>query len=131
MNKKYIKETLKYILRSKLFIQKYVDEIDALYGMTPDELKARNEKCFLDLFRKAYDKSPFYHRLYSEAGISKEDIRTLDDIKKLPIITKDMVKAHAEEIRTAPKWKLIKNHTSGTTGTPLMVYEDWPSIWRE
>ncbi len=131
MNKKYIKETLKYILRSKLFIQKYVDEIDALYGMTPDELKARNEKCFLDLFRKAYDKSPFYHRLYSEAGIIKEDIRTLDDIKKLPIITKDMVKAHAEEIRTAPKWKLIKNHTSGTTGTPLMVYEDWPSIWRE
>lgn len=131
MNKKYIKETLKYILRSKLFIQKYVDEIDALYGMTPDELKLRNEKCFLDLFRKAYDKSPFYHRLYSEAGISKEDIRTLDDIKKLPVITKDMVKAHAEEIRIAPKWKLIKNHTSGTTGTPLMVYEDWPSIWRE
>lgn len=131
MNKKYIKETLKYILRSRLFIQKYVDEIDALYGMTPDELKARNEKRFLDLFRKAYDKSPFYHRLYSEAGISKEDIRTLDDIRKLPIITKDMVKAHAEEIRTEPKWKLIKNHTSGTTGTPLMVYEDWPSIWRE
>lgn len=131
MNKKYIKETLKYILRSKLFIQKYVDEIDALYGMTPDELKSRNEKRFLDLFRKAYDKSPFYHRLYSEAGISKEDIRTLDDIKKLPVITKDMVKAHAEDIRIAPKWKLIKNHTSGTTGTPLMVYEDWPSIWRE
>lgn len=131
MNKKYIKETLKYILRSRLFIQKYVDEIDALYGMTPDELKLRNEKCFLNLFRKAYDKSPFYHRLYSEAGISKEDIRTLDDIKKLPVITKDMVKAHAEEIRIAPKWKLIKNHTSGTTGTPLMVYEDWPSIWRE
>jgi len=131
MNKRYIKETLKYILRSKLFIQKYADEIDALYGMTPDELKSRNEKRFLDLFRKAYDKSPFYHRLYSEAGISKEDIRTLDDIKKLPVITKDMVKVHAEEIRIAPKWKLIKNHTSGTTGTPLMVYEDWPSIWRE
>lgn len=131
MNKKYIKETLKYILRSKLFIQKYVDEIDALYGMTPDELKSRNEKRFLDLFRKAYDKSPFYHRLYSEAGIGKEDIQCLEDIKKLPVITKDMVKAHAEEIRIAPKWKLIKNHTSGTTGTPLMVYEDWPSIWRE
>ena len=89
MNKKYIKETLKYILRSKLFIQKYVDEIDALYGMTPDELRSRNEKRFLDLFRKAYDKSSFYHRLYSEAGIGKEDIRSLEDIKKLPVITKD------------------------------------------
>lgn len=131
MNKKYIKETLKYVLRSKLFIQKYIDEIEVLYEMTPEELRARNEKCFLDLFRKAYDKSSFYHKLYSEAGIRKEDIRCLADMKKLPVITKEMVKAHAEEIRIAPKWKLIKNHTSGTTGTPLMVYEDWPSIWRE
>lgn len=99
--------------------------------MSPEELKMRNEQCFINLFRLAYDKSPFYHKLYSEAGINKEDIQCLDDIKKLPVITKEMIKEHAEEIRVAPKWKLIKNHTSGTTGTPLMVYEDWPSIWRE
>ena len=32
---------------------------------------------------------------------------------------------------TEPAWKLLKNHTSGTTGTPLLVYESWPSIWWE
>lgn len=131
MNKKYIKESVKYILRSKLCICKYINDIERLYEMTPEGLRARNERCFLELFNKAYDNSSFYHKLYSDAGIKKEDIKSLEDIKKLPIITKDMIKAHAEEIRIAPKWKLIKNHTSGTTGTPLMVYEDWPSIWRE
>lgn len=131
MIKKYIKESLKYILRSQLFVKRYVEEIETLYQMSPNELRNRNEKCFLDLFHKAYDKSSFYRKLYTDAGINKEDIKSLEDITKLPIITKDMIKAHAEEIRIAPKWKLIKNHTSGTTGTPLMVYEDWPSIWRE
>ena len=131
MIKKYIIESLKYILRSQLFVNRYVKEIEALYQMSPNELRARNEKCFLKLFNRAYDNSSFYKKLYSDAGIKKDDIKCLEDIKKLPIITKDMIKAHAEEIRIAPKWKLIKNHTSGTTGTPLMVYEDWPSIWRE
>lgn len=127
----YLKETLKYILRSKIFIHKYICEIENMYDMEAYALKARNEKIFLDLFQRAFDRSPFYRQLYMEAGLHKEDIKSLEDIKKLPIITKDMIKAHADEIRIAPKWKLIKNHTSGTTGTPLMVYEDWPSIWRE
>ena len=131
MSLKYIKETVKYCLRSRRMIRRYISEVEGLYAMSPQELRARNEQCFLQLFRLAYDKSPFYNKLYKEAGICKEDIKGLDDIRKLPIVTKEMVKANAEEIRIAPKWKLIKNHTSGTTGTPLMVYEDWPSIWRE
>ena len=112
MIKKYIIESLKYILRSQLFVNRYVKEIEALYQMSPNELRARNEKCFLKLFNRAYDNSSFYKKLYSDAGIKKDDIKCLEDIKKLPIITKDMIKAHAEEIRIAPKWKLIKNHTS-------------------
>ena len=70
-------------------------------------------------------------KLYTEANINKEDINGLDDIKKLPVITKDMVKQYADQMLVTSKWKLIKNHTSGTTGTPMTVYEDWPSIWRE
>ena len=54
---KYIKETIKYILRSRLFIQKYINEIERLYEMSPEELKRRNEEKFLQLFRLAYDHS--------------------------------------------------------------------------
>ena len=129
--KKYLKETIKYALRSRPVIGKYIKEVEQMYAMTPSELSERNEKRFLEIFRKAYDKSSFYHRLYTEAGINREDIKSLDDIKKLPVITKEMIKAHANEMLTEPKWKLLKNNTSGTTGTPLMVYESWPSVWWE
>lgn len=129
--KKYLKETVKYLLRNRVLIAPYINEIEDMYGMSKEELKQRNEQVFLRIFRKAYNKSVFYHKLYTDAGIKIDDIKTLDDIKKLPVLTKDMVRKHADEMIVAPKWKLIINHTSGTTGTPLRVYEDWPSIWRE
>ena len=129
--KKYIKETLKFVLRSRPFTAKYVREIEAMYAMAPEQLRTRNEERFLKIFRKAFDHSPFYHKLYTEAGISREDIRSLDDMKRLPVVTKEMIKKHGAEMVTTPKWKLLKNYTSGTTGSPLIVYEDWQSIWRE
>lgn len=129
--KKYLKETVKYLLRCRPLIAPYIREIESMYGMSKEELRQRNERVFLRIFRKAYNCSVFYHKFYTDAGIRIDDIKTLDDIKKLPILTKEMVRKHADEMIVAPKWKLISNHTSGTTGTPLKVYEDWPSIWRE
>lgn len=127
--KKYLKETAKYLLRCYPVIRPYIKRVDAMYEMSNEELKNRNEERFLYIFRRAYDKSPFYHRLYKEAGIKKEDIKCLEDIKKLPVITKDMVKKHAPEMLTVPKWQVMAGHTSGTTGTPLTVYSSWSSIW--
>ncbi len=131
-NKKYIKESLKYLLRSSFFINKYVKEIDALYEMTPMELKKRNEKRFLEIFNKAFTSSTYYRNLCKSVGVTSiDDIKHIEDIVKLPILTKDMLKKHGKELLTCKEKRLIKNHTSGTTGTPLTVYQDWKSVWRE
>ena len=127
--KKYLYESAKYLLRCPAVILPYIRDVEVLYSMTPEQLKVRNERRFLEIFHRAYDKSPFYHKLYTDAGIKKEDIKSFDDIKKLPVITKDMVKQHAEEMLTVPRWMVIGANTSGTTGTPLRIYESWPAIW--
>lgn len=130
--KKYIKESLKYALRSNAIIKRYIDEVEALYAMTPKELHERNEQRFLEIFRKLWQSSDYYVDLCKLGGVSDiSDIRSLNDITKLPILTKDMVKEHGEELLTCGKRWLVRNHTSGTTGTPLTVYEDWPALWRE
>lgn len=130
--KGYIKETLKYLLRSHLFVNRYVREIDAMYDMSPEELKERNEKRFLEIFRKAFSCSSYYRSLCQEHGVTTaDDVRCLEDIVKLPVLTKDMLKKHGKELLTRKEKGLIKNHTSGTTGTPLTVYQDWASVWRE
>lgn len=83
--RKYLEESCKYMLRSYPIIRPYVKEVEGLFTMSQEELNKRNEQRFLEIFSKAYDKSPFYHKLYTEAGIKKEDITCLADIKKLPI----------------------------------------------
>ena len=119
------------MLRSYPVIYSYVKEVERMYNMSHDELQGRNERVFLKIFRKAYTKSSFYHKLYTEAGIKLEDIKCLGDISKLPVVTKDMILHQSDALLTTSKWKLLKNRTSGTTGTPLTVFEDWKSIWRE
>lgn len=129
--KKYIKETIKYSLRSPLVIRKHIREVEALCAMTHDEMKAYKDKRFLEILHKAYNCSAFYRRFYDDAGVVISDIKGIEDIGKLPILTKDMIREHAVEMLTEPKWKMVKAKTSGTTGTPLQVFETWPSLWRE
>ena len=136
--KKYLYETAKYVLRSYPVIYPYIKEVEKLYAMSPEELNQRNEKRFLEIFHRAYDKSPFYRKLYTEAGIRKEDITSLTDIKKLPVVTKDMVKQHANEMLTVPKRKVRKGNTSGQRleiyldGTGILVLHSktlWFHLW--
>lgn len=127
--KKYLKEAIKYQLRSYPLIRRYVEEIEELYAMSPKQLQKRNEERFLYIFKKAYERSAFYHQLYSDAGIRPDNIRHVDDIARLPVVTKEMVRQHGAQMRTT-RW-LLANHTSGTTGTPLTVWESAESILRE
>ncbi len=129
--KKYLTETAKYLLRSQPLIRRYVREINEMYAMSASALRARNERQFLALFRHAYTHSPFYNHFYRAAGIAIDDIQTLADIVRLPVLTKATVREQGQQLLTCPRRGLIANHTSGTTGTPLTVYESWPALWRE
>lgn len=128
--KKYLKETIKHLLRSYPFIRKYVKEYEEYSQMSSEELKERNNKRFLEILHHAYDKSPFYKKFYDDAEVDINAIHGVDDIEKLPILTKDMVRAHTDEILTVPKWLCVQGYTSGSTGTPLKFYSSWEAIWR-
>ena len=47
---------------------------------------------FREIFTWAYQHSSFYHKLYSDAGIEPGDIRTFDDIYKVPKTEKAMLR---------------------------------------
>lgn len=121
----YIAETIKYILRSPFFIRKELKEVERLYNMTDDERMEYENQAFLRTFRTAIRKSSFYKKLYSEAGINESDIQSIKDIGKLPIITKSQIRNCSEKLLTQSKKGLKISHTSGTTGEPLTIYDNW------
>lgn len=126
-----IKNTAKYLLRSYPLISSSLSEVERRYALSVDESRMLDEEHFIRMFRKAYDESQFYHDIYTKYGISKDDIKGIDDIKKLPIITKDDIRLNAEKILVGPRWKAMKAYTSGTTGQSLYIYQDMASVWKE
>ena len=84
----------------------------------------RRQLC--SLVQHAAVRVPYYRKVFSEAGIDPKSITGPEDLQKLPILEKEVVRTHPENLvdGTLDKTKLLIAHTSGTTGTPLELYRD-------
>lgn len=79
---------------------------------------------FQRVARSAYRHVPFYRKLWDEYGVRPDDIKTLRDIHRLPITTKQLFRAHPFRERLhdlLPKARCVRNCTSGFTGEPFDV----------
>jgi len=99
----------------------------------PERLRLYQEKRLRAVVRYAFDNVPFYHRKFREAGVHPDDVKCLEDLKKLPVVK-------SEEFRRVPpnervsvecdvkKLRVVK--TSGSSGMPLKIFlnraeDDW------
>lgn len=83
-----------------------------------EDFKKYQTKYLRYIVEYAYKHVPFYHKLYKEHKIHPSSIRTLNDLEKLPIITKDDIRDN-NAVFSTKREKYVKLHTSGTTGKPL------------
>lgn len=97
-----------------------------------EELRRLQERKLQTVVRHAFDNVPFYSDLYRAAGIRPEDIRTLDDLRLLPVVTKQQMRAAGMErllARGVDRSACLTRTTSGTTGEPFTVLFT-PADWR-
>lgn len=100
-------------------------------GLGADELRALQEGRFAAVMRRGWE-IPFYRRLWGRAGIEPGDIRSVDDLPKLPSFAKSDLMASVEAhppygdfhgIDGADGRRSVVMHTtSGTTGTPQPLF---------
>jgi phenylacetate-CoA ligase len=93
----------------------------------------------LELFRKqmayVYARAPFYRKKFDEAGVRPEDIRTLEDVSRVPLTAKEELRLSQERHPPygdfhciSPEEGVRVFQTTGTTGTPvrsLLSKRDW------
>lgn len=85
------------------------------------------EKLQLTRLRQTVDRVcenvPFYRRALDERGVRPENIRSLDDIRRLPFTTKDDIRDnYPYGLFSTPLKKIVRLHaSSGTTGKPTVV----------
>ena len=109
--------------------------VPELNRMSQEEIRRYQEKKLTRQLEYCYEASEFYRQKFDEAGAKPQDIRTIDDLRKLPIfMVKDDERKSAEDSLEkyghpfglhlcAPVENLyLTGTTSGTTGTPTFSY---------
>jgi phenylacetate-CoA ligase len=112
------------------FLKDYLTIPRRLNKISFKKIKEIKDKNFKKIVRYAYT-VPVYHHKYKKAGIHPNDIRGIDDIKKLPFITKkEILEAYPDGI--IPKGYNKENanviSTSGSSGKPLSFFIDFSTI---
>ena len=96
----------------KVFLKKF-DTI-----LLKDKLKYQRKE-LINFIRYAYENSGFYRELYS--GIDISNIQSVEDLKKLPIVDKEMLRSRANDVFTIASEGAVEGHTGGTSGKSLLV----------
>jgi phenylacetate-CoA ligase len=84
------------------------------------------------LLAHVFDSVPYYQRKYADAGIRLEDLRSWEDFRRLPPLTRDEIREHRQELcSTKYPGKLLPHATGGSSGSPTRFFRTYESYdWR-
>ena len=90
--------------------------------MSKEEKEAMQLALLQKQVKRVYENVPFYKKKFDDAGFKPEDLKTLEDISKIPFTTKaDLREAYPFGLFAVPDDEIVEIHsTSGTTGTPVV-----------
>ncbi len=95
-----------------------------------EQLEEYQNRKIRQLIIHAYNNVPFYHNLFRNLELYPEDIKSPEDLKKLPILTKEEIKKNFPDFLATNIKELgpIPRRTGGTTGKPFRYYLDRDSL---
>ncbi|MBD3245493.1 MAG: hypothetical protein GF333_00595 [Candidatus Omnitrophica bacterium] len=104
-----------------------LNDLEQRQWWTPQELRDYQNERLRALVRHAYAHVPYYRRLFRDCKLAPRDIRSVEDLHKIPLLSKDTVRADPDAFvtRGLDRRNLFAITTSGTTGKVVPVYADY------
>jgi len=99
----------------------YQPEIET---MPPEQLRKLQNDRFMKQLRHVWDNVPYYRKKMEDKGVSIDDIHSVDDLHKLPFLSKDDLReAYPYGLKGKPLSECVRIHsTSGTTGKRVVAF---------
>lgn len=92
--------------------------------LSKEEIKHYQEKRLKEALAYLSANSPYYQKLFADNRIDVDKIRTLEDLRCIPVTTKPDLQLHGQEFRCVPEDRIIDYvTTSGTLGDPVTFTE--------
>lgn len=136
------------VMRNPIFPKPIIDAIKYIYCTLPLPIRYgkefRNMYAFLKesqwwsrekleeyqmqqlkkLLNHAYENVLYYRRVFDDRRLKPKDIQDFDDFRKLPVLTKDIVRENLNDLisKNIPKQNMEYVTTGGTSGKPLGFY---------
>lgn len=120
---------LLFPISEKLFgrnVSTALKELNKTEWLSEKELQTLQNEKLRRLVKHCYGNVPYYRGVFDKLNLTPEDIRTRDDLQKLPILTKQIVNDHYDELisKDVRKRAYVNGSTGGSTGTPMKFKED-------
>ena len=76
------------------------------------------------MIKHAYNSTHYYHKKFIDYGISPKDVQTLEDLKRIPILTREAISKNFADLvsKNFPQKRRLLHSSSGTTGKKLFFY---------
>ncbi len=104
--------------------KKYVNHFLETQFYSKDELYSYQLNRLKKLLEHCYRSVPYYRRCFDKIGFDPSRFSSLDELKKIPVLTKEEVRIHIEDLvaKNFKRKELSEYHTSGTTGKSLKAF---------
>lgn len=91
--------------------------------MSREDMRRLQSERLIETVKRCYENVPFYKKKMDQKGIRPEDIKSIDDITKLPFTTKhDLRDEYPFGLQAVPMEQVVRVHaSSGTTGKPVVA----------
>jgi phenylacetate-CoA ligase len=95
-----------------------------------EQIRTYQWKQLTALLRHAYDHVPFYRKLFIALGKTPDDIRSFEEFQQLPLLSKQTVQDHTNELKATnyPAYAFEETNTGGSTGFALRFYIE-KGVW--
>ncbi|MFC1806938.1 phenylacetate--CoA ligase family protein [Candidatus Omnitrophota bacterium] len=97
--------------------------VEQIEGWSLEQIRRWQLEKIKKLLSHAVTHIPYYKGLFKQQSIDLRDIQNLEDLKSIPLLTRELLQAHASEMKDRGLEGVI-NHSGGTTGQPLHFYQD-------
>lgn len=103
----------------------YFSQFSKHLRLTRQQILQLQNKYLQRLIEHAYAHTEYYRHLFNSLNIKPGDIRTCQDLKKLPPLTKSIIRNNLEKLRSNDNYakKMVKITSGGSTGNEAVIYK--------
>ena len=118
------------LIENKAFLKQYelLEQADSMTEQDLNKLQMDNLKRVLV---HAYRHTTYYRELMDSIGFDPESVNSPEALKRLPILTKELLKENYERLQADDIDNFYDVRTGGTTGEPTHVLMEKDAIYRE